>query len=230
MFEIGIEPSIKNRCTCPEISLVYTLFPASFNNKRGNAITLQTVRPWAQLSKTSISSIPICASFHDLASDSNLCSCQTSNLLVQHSYTCRPISARQLLNLYLDHPTPRPSVICLPTLTPSTVLFSIVQDGLLFLSPTTTEVDPLLVLEFLHRVADVLDEFLGTPLTAARVETHYHVIAQLFAEICDAGLIAQTEANALRDVVEVPSFIDKLFSGVGLPGCAYSFSYVLKPH
>ncbi|KAG9818402.1 clathrin adaptor, mu subunit, partial [Aureobasidium melanogenum] len=92
------------------------------------------------------------------------------------------------------------------------------QDGLLFMSPCSTDTEPLVVLEFLHRVADALEEFLGAPLLASKLEANYDVIAQVLSEMCDGGLIGGTEANALRDVVDTPSWMGKLLGGVGLPG------------
>lgn len=102
------------------------------------------------------------------------------------------------------------------------------QDGLLFLSPCSTDTEPLVVLEFLHRVADALEEFLGAPLLASKLEANYDVIAQVLGEMCDGGLIGGTEANALRDVVDTPSWMGKLLGGVGLPGYefhAYSHAF-----
>jgi len=103
---------------------------------------------------------------------------------------------------------------------PPTLLFSIIQDRLLFLAPISSDVEPLLVLEFLHRVADAFEEFLGAPLLASRIESNYDVVAQVLGEMCDGGLIGGTEANALRDVVDTPSWVNKLVGGLGLPGYA----------
>jgi hypothetical protein len=60
---------------------------------------------------------------------------------------------------------------------PPTLLYSIIQDNLLFLSPSSSDIEPLLVLEFLHRVADALEEFLGSPLLASRITASYDVVA-----------------------------------------------------
>lgn len=78
--------------------------------------------------------------------------------------------------------------------------------------------EPLFVLEFLHRVIDVLEEFIGTPLLASKIEGAYEVVAQLLGEVCDAGIVCNTEPNALRDDVDTPGLLGKLFSGVGLQG------------
>lgn len=69
----------------------------------------------------------------------------------------------------------------------------------------------------MHRVADVLEDFLGAPLLASKIESHYDVVAQLLSEMVDGGVISCTEPNALRDVVEAPSFMKNLLGGVGLP-------------
>lgn len=92
------------------------------------------------------------------------------------------------------------------------------HSNLLFLLPVSTEIEPLFVLEFLHRVIDVLEEFIGTPLLASKIEGAYEVVAQLLGEVCDAGIVCNTESNALRDDVDTPGLLGKLFSGVGLPG------------
>ncbi|KAG9673124.1 clathrin adaptor, mu subunit, partial [Aureobasidium melanogenum] len=143
---------------------------------------------------------------------------ERNNAIVTHTFTARPPPASTLLPLYLAHAGPRPSCIYLSGTNPPTLLFSMLQDGLLFMSPCSTDTEPLVVLEFLHRVADALEEFLGAPLLASKLEANYDVIAQVLSEMCDGGLIGGTEANALRDVVDTPSWMGKLLGGVGLPG------------
>ena len=71
------------------------------------------------------------------------------------------------------------------------------------------------MLEFLHRLCDILEDFLGSPLLASKIQSSYDVIAQVLGEVCDAGVVCNTEPNALRDVVGMPGWMDKLFSGVG---------------
>lgn len=139
-------------------------------------------------------------------------------MVLTHTFTSRPPPAAAVLPLYLAHSSPRPALLYLPSLNPPTLLFSIIQDRLLFISPCSTDVEPLLVIEFLHRVADALEEFLGAPLLAVRIENNYDVVAQVLGEMCDGGLVGGTEANALRDVVDTPSWTSKLLGGVGLPG------------
>ncbi|KAF2092234.1 clathrin adaptor, mu subunit [Saccharata proteae CBS 121410] len=140
-----------------------------------------------------------------------------NNPILEHVYCARPPPPHILLPLYLAHPAPRPSLIYLPSTNPPTLVHSIVQDRLLFIVPSSVDTEPLLVLEFLHRVADVLEDFLGSPLLASKIEGSYDVVAQVLGEMCDGGIVANTENNALREVVEVPSFVRNLLGGVGLP-------------
>jgi len=109
-------------------------------------------------------------------------------------------------------------MIYLPNINPPTTLFSVTHNNLLFLSPVSTETEPLFALEFLHRVIDVLEEFIGEPLLASKIEGAYDVVAQLLGEMCDAGIVCNTEPNALRDDVDVSGFLGKLLGGVSLPG------------
>lgn len=141
-----------------------------------------------------------------------------SDLILQHVYRSRPAPANTVLPLYLEYPSPRPTLIHLPEINPSTVLFSLVHSNLIFLSPSSNEVEPLFVLEFLHRLVDVLEEFVGAPLLASKLQGSYDVIAQLLGEMCDAGSISNTEPNALRDDVDVSGWMGKLLGGVGMPG------------
>ena len=142
---------------------------------------------------------------------------RSSNTILEHVYTARPPPATVLLRLYLEHTTPRPSLLYLPNTNPPILLFSILQDNLLFLAPTSADTEPLLVLEFLHRVADSLETFLGAPLLPTKFEKSYDVVVQIVSEMCDAGMVCKTEPNALAEVVEAPTFMGNLLGGFGLP-------------
>ncbi|KAI1817409.1 Adaptor complexes medium subunit family-domain-containing protein [Poronia punctata] len=137
--------------------------------------------------------------------------------ILSHTYTSRPLSAANLLPLYLEHPAPRPNLIYLSNTNPPTLVFSIDHANLLYLATTSSDIEPLLVLEFLHRVIDVLEEFLGAPVLAHKIEASYDVVAQLLTEMCDAGIINTTEPNALRDMVEVEGLLGKFLGSINLP-------------
>ena len=141
-----------------------------------------------------------------------------SEPILEHVYSARPPLAKALLSQYLAHPLPRPSLLYLPDASPPTTVYSIFHAPLLILCPSRSDAQPFAVLEFLHRVIDVFEDFLGAPLLSAKIESNYDVVAQLLSEMCDGGIICNTEANALRENVEVSGVIGKLFTQVGLPG------------
>ncbi|KAH8701909.1 putative AP-3 adaptor complex subunit MU [Talaromyces proteolyticus] len=149
--------------------------------------------------------------------------------VLEHAYRSRLPSASSLIRLFLAHPAPRPSLIYLPEASPPVTVFSIVHSNLLFLSPSDVDTEPLLVLEFMRRVVDVLEEFVGAPLLSTKLQMNYDVVAQLLTEMCDAGLVSSTEINTLQENVETPSWMNKFLSGVGLPGTSSPALAPLNP-
>ncbi|CAP97650.1 Pc22g03620 [Penicillium rubens Wisconsin 54-1255] len=138
--------------------------------------------------------------------------------LIEHVYRSRPPSASAILPLYLAHAEPRPSLLYIPSASPPVTVFSTVESNLLFLAISEVDTEPLLALEFLHRVIDVLEDFVGAPLLSTKVQANYNVVAQLLNEMCDGGTVCNTEPNALQEVVEVPGWMGKLLGGIGVPG------------
>ncbi|KAJ5662367.1 uncharacterized protein N7477_009983 [Penicillium maclennaniae] len=124
---------------------------------------------------------------------------------------------------------PRPSLLYIPNASPPVTVFSIVQSNLLFLAVSEVDTEPLLALEFLHRVVDVLEEFVGAPLLASKIQANYEVVAQLLHEMCDGGIVSNTELNALQEVVEVPGWMGKLLSGISMPGTSTPTSGPTNP-
>lgn len=109
-------------------------------------------------------------------------------------------------------------MLYLPGAVPPVTVFSIVQSNLTFLAVSEVDSESLLVLEFLHRVVDVLEEFVGAPLLSTKLQANYDVVAQLLYEMCDGGIVCNTEPNMLQEVVEMPGWMGKLLGGVGLAG------------
>ncbi|OAL75115.1 AP-3 adaptor complex subunit mu [Trichophyton violaceum] len=153
---------------------------------------------------------------------------ETNTPILEHTYCSRPPPATAIRSHFLAHPAPRPSLVYLPDASPPVSVFSVSHSNLLFLVSCSTEAEPLLVLEFIHRVIDVLEEFIGAPLLGTKIQNSYDVVGQLLNEMCDAGVVSNTEPNALREAVDVPGWMGKLLSGVGLPGASQA-SALAKP-
>lgn len=141
-----------------------------------------------------------------------------SNCVLEHIYAGRPPSALSLITSFSSRPTPRPSVLQLSDLASPITAYSIDHSALLFIAVSGKDAQSLAILDFLHRVIDVFEDFLGSPLLATKIEDNYEIVAQLLGEMCDGGIVCNTEPNALRESVEVSSVLGKLFTQVGLPG------------
>lgn len=94
------------------------------------------------------------------------------------------------------------------------------QGNLLLVAVSLKDAQPLAILDFLYRLIDVFEDFLGSPLLTLKIQDNYEIVAQLLGEMCDGGVVCNTEPNSLRESVEVSSLIGKLFTQVGLPGYA----------
>lgn len=113
---------------------------------------------------------------------------------------------------------------------PPVTVYSISHATLLLVAASSKDVQSLAVLDFLYRLVDVFEDFLGSPLLANKIEDNYEVVAQLLIEMCDGGIVCNTEPNALRESVEVSSVLGKLFTQVGLSGYGISCAAITTWH
>jgi len=93
-------------------------------------------------------------------------------------------------------------------------LFSILRDGLSYLAACPGEVSPLLVLECLHRVADVFVDYFGNPADESAIKENFSTVYQLLEEMLDYGWPLTTEPNALTAMIRPPSVMGKIQSVV----------------
>jgi AP-3 complex subunit mu len=107
-----------------------------------------------------------------------------------------------------------PPVMEVPSADKTLYLFSILRDGLSYLAVCPAEVSPLLVLEFLHRVADIFADYFGTPTDESAIKDNFSTVYQLLEEMVDYGWPLTTEPNALKAMIRPPSVMAKLQSVV----------------
>jgi len=93
-------------------------------------------------------------------------------------------------------------------------LFSILRDGLTYIAITHGEISPLLILEFLHRVADIFVEYFGSPADESAIKDNFSTVYQLLEETLDNGWPLTTEPNALQAMIRPPTVMGKLQSVV----------------
>lgn len=100
-----------------------------------------------------------------------------------------------------------PPVIASPT----HYLFQIVREGITFLACTQTEMPPLMAIEFLARVANVLFDYLGG-LNEDLVKDNFVIVYELLDEMIDNGFPLTTEPNILREMIAPPNIVSKVLS------------------
>jgi len=96
----------------------------------------------------------------------------------------------------------------------SIFLFSILRDGLSYLAACPDEISPLLVIEFLHRIADMFVEYFGSPADESAIKDNFSTVYQLLEEMVDYGWPLTTEPNALQSIIRPPDVMGKLLSVV----------------
>ncbi|KAF5767516.1 putative clathrin adaptor, mu subunit, Longin-like domain superfamily [Helianthus annuus] len=96
---------------------------------------------------------------------------------------------------------------------PTHYLFQIVREGITFLACTQVEMPPLMGIEFLCRVADVLSDYLGG-LNEDVIKDNFVIVYELLDEMIDNGFPLTTEPNILRDMIAPPNIVSKMLSVV----------------
>jgi len=83
------------------------------------------------------------------------------------------------------------------------------RGDLTFLAALTRDDPPLMVIELLSRVADVLAEYLGPP-DEVKIKDNFSTVYQLLDEMLDGGFALVTEPYALKKMIAQPSIAGKL--------------------
>jgi len=102
-----------------------------------------------------------------------------------------------------------PSIIA----TPHHYLISIYRNNLFFVSVCMSEVPPLFVIEFLHRVVDILEQYF-TECNESNIKEHYVVVYELLDEVLDNGYPLATEPNILQELIKPPNFLRSIANTV----------------
>jgi AP-3 complex subunit mu len=114
-------------------------------------------------------------------------------------------SSNRLFNLAIDS---LPPVMEVPEVDQGSLyLITIVRDGLSYLAVCPAEVSPLLIIEFLHRIADIFVEYLGEPADEAAIKENFSLVYQLLEEMVDYGWPLTTEPNALKGLIRPPASV-----------------------
>ncbi|KAL3843558.1 hypothetical protein ACJIZ3_000961 [Penstemon smallii] len=96
---------------------------------------------------------------------------------------------------------------------PTHYLFQVVREGITFLACTQVEMPPLMAIEFLCRVADVLTDYLDG-LNEDLIKDNFVIVYELLDEMIDNGFPLTTEPNILREMIAPPNIVSKVLSVV----------------
>eukprot|EP01039_Chlorochromonas_danica_P011992 gene11992-13603_t len=88
-------------------------------------------------------------------------------------------------------------------------LVSIYRDDMFLLATTTRETAPLTIIEFLHRVFEILEEYFGS-VEEDTIKDNFSTVYQLLEEMMDYGYPLTTEPNALKAMIKPPSVISRI--------------------
>lgn len=93
-------------------------------------------------------------------------------------------------------------------------LISVLRDGMSYLAVCPNEISPLLVLEFLHRVADIFQDYFGIPADESAIRENFSTVYQLLEEMVDYGWPLTTEPNSLKAMIRPPTVMGKIQQAV----------------
>ncbi|XP_028226465.1 AP-3 complex subunit mu-like isoform X1 [Glycine soja] len=96
---------------------------------------------------------------------------------------------------------------------PTHYLFQVFREGITFLACTQVEMPPLMAIEFLCRVADVLNDYLGG-LNEDLIKDNFIIVYELLDEMIDNGFPLTTEPNILQEMIAPPNIVSKVLSVV----------------
>ncbi|KAK8772608.1 hypothetical protein V5799_024146 [Amblyomma americanum] len=96
---------------------------------------------------------------------------------------------------------------------PHHYLINIYRNKMFFVAVTMSEVPPLFVIEFLHRVVDTFVDYFSD-CTEFLIKEHYVVVYELLDEMLDNGFPLATESNILKELIKPPNILRTLANTV----------------
>eukprot|EP01038_Epipyxis_sp_PR26KG_P007925 gene7925-10758_t len=90
-------------------------------------------------------------------------------------------------------------------------LVSIFRSEIFLLATLTGETQPLIVIEFLHRMYEIFEEYFGT-VDESSIKENFSTVYQLLEEMMDYGYPLTTEPNALKAMIKPTSVISRITS------------------
>lgn len=123
----------------------------------------------------------------------------------------REVTARSVCDFFWDEANRHDDKADVPPVlyTGEVYVISVWRGQLFFIASIREEQPPLLVIEFLHRVADIIQEYFGT-IEESNLKENFSTVYQLLEEMMDNGFPLTTEPNALKAMIRPPSMITRI--------------------
>ncbi|KAL2083059.1 hypothetical protein ACEWY4_020832 [Coilia grayii] len=97
--------------------------------------------------------------------------------------------------------------------TPHHYLINIFRDRIFFVSVIQTEVPPLFVIEFLHRVAETFQDYFGE-CSESTIKDNVVIVYELLEEMLDNGFPLATESNILKELIKPPTILRSMVNTI----------------
>ncbi|XP_040576892.1 AP-3 complex subunit mu-1 [Lepeophtheirus salmonis] len=91
--------------------------------------------------------------------------------------------------------------------TPHHYLIHISRSNVFFVAACMSEVPPLFVVEFLHRVVDTLGDYFSGDSSESVIKENYVLVYELLDEMLDNGFPLATESNILKELIKPPNIL-----------------------
>merc|ERR1712070_1127297 len=108
---------------------------------------------------------------------------------------------------------PNPEDLCPVLSTHKHYMVHVYRFDLFFLCILQAEVPPLLVIEFIHKICDVLKDYLGE-VREDVVKENFVLLYQLLDEMMDNGFPLTTEPNILKSMILPPTTLGRMVGSV----------------
>lgn len=85
--------------------------------------------------------------------------------------------------------------------------------NVVFLLPCTCNTPSLLPIEFINRMIEIFEDYLGSPLLPIKLESNYDTVVLILNEMIDGGYPYMTSGDVIKDLVPYGGLLRKLLTG-----------------
>lgn len=135
----------------------------------------------------------------------------TGEVLIEKHW--RGVTSRSICDVFWDEVTKSESKDDVPPVisTSKYHLINIYRSNIYLLATSVRETPPLLIIEFLHRVYEIFEDYFGT-VEETTIKENFSTVYQLLEEMMDNGYPLLTEPNGLKAMISPPSMLSRLTS------------------